>query len=109
VDCIFDLNLVIPTVGTMNYSLFERQCAYVMSVFNTNIKAGQARTIVQHHSINGNAHDVVLDLHSHYASAGNLTLLQTEFQMELLTMRLTSKYTGGPCKFLQNFQEKYQD
>lgn len=30
VDCIFDLNLVIPTVGTMDYSLFERQCAYVM-------------------------------------------------------------------------------
>jgi hypothetical protein len=24
-------------------------------------------------------------------------------------MRLTPKYTGGPCKFLQNFQEKYQD
>jgi hypothetical protein len=29
--------------------------------------------------------------------------------MELSTMRLSSKYTGGPCKFLQNFQEKYQD
>ena len=109
VDRIFDLNFVIPTMGTMDYSLFERQCAYVMSVFNTVIKAGQARTIVQRHSITGNAHDVVLDLHSHYASAGNLTLLQTEFQMELSTMRLTSKYTGGPCKFLQNFQEKYQD
>jgi hypothetical protein len=80
-----------------------------MSVFNTVIKAGQARTIVQRHSINGNAHDVVLDLHSHYASAGNLTLLQTEFQIELSTMRLTTKYTGGPCKFLQNFKEKYQD
>ena len=51
-------------------------------IFNTVIKAGQARTIVQSHSINGNAHDVVLDLHSHYASGGNLTFLQTEFQME---------------------------
>jgi hypothetical protein len=40
VDDIFDLNLVIPTVGTMDYSLFERQCAYVMSVFITIIKAG---------------------------------------------------------------------
>jgi hypothetical protein len=80
-----------------------------MSVFNAVIKAGQALTIVLRHSINGNAHDVVLNLHSHYSSAGNLTLLQTEFQMELSTMRLTSKYTGGPCKFLQNFQEKYQD
>jgi hypothetical protein len=66
VDCIFDLNLVIPTVGTMDYSLFDRQCAYVMSVFNTVIKAGQAGTLVQRHSINGNSHDVVLDLHSHY-------------------------------------------
>ena len=56
-DRIFDLNLVIPTVGTMDYSLFERQCAYVMS--------GQAHTFVQHHSINGNVHEVELDLHSH--------------------------------------------
>jgi hypothetical protein len=29
--------------------------------------------------------------------------------MELSIMRLTTKYKGGPCKFLQNFQEKYQD
>jgi hypothetical protein len=73
------------------------------------IKAGQAHTIVQHHSINGNAHDFVLDLHSHYASAGNLMLLQTEFQLQFSSMRLTSKYTGGPCTFLQDFQEQYQD
>jgi hypothetical protein len=24
-------------------------------------------------------------------------------------MRLTTKYAGGPCNFLQTFQEKYQD
>jgi hypothetical protein len=87
----------------------ERQCAYAVSIFYTIIKAAQGSTIVQRHSINGNAQDDVLDLHSHYASAGNLTLLQTEFQIELSTMRLRSKYTGGPCEFLQHFQEEYQD
>ena len=96
-------------MGTIEYSLFERQCAYVMSVFNTVIHAGQSHTIVQRHSITEKAHDVVLDLHSHYASAGNLTLLPTELQIELSTIRLTSKYTGVPCKILQNFQEKCQD
>jgi hypothetical protein len=35
VDRIFDLTLVIPTVGTIDYSLFERECAYIISVFST--------------------------------------------------------------------------
>jgi hypothetical protein len=33
VDRIFDLNFVIPTVGTIDYILFERQCVYVMFCF----------------------------------------------------------------------------
>jgi hypothetical protein len=78
----------------MDCILFVRQRGYVMSVFNSVIKADQERTIVQCHYITGNAHDVVIDLYNHYASAVNMTLLQTEFQMGLSRMRLTPKYTG---------------
>ena len=56
-------------------------------IVSTSFKPGQACSIVQSHSITGNVHDAVSDLHGHYASAKNLTLLHTEFQMEVSTIR----------------------
>jgi hypothetical protein len=58
VDHIFDLNFIMPTIATLGYRLLERQCANVMSAFNTVIKADQGHTSVQRH-LSAHVHDVV--------------------------------------------------
>jgi hypothetical protein len=109
VSRIFDLNALIPAENSEDMNLWKRQEAFVMSMLYTNVTGGQAQTIVCQHATTGSAHQVIHDLHNHYAAKGNVTALRSGFYCELAMMKLDCNYPGGPTKFLQEFQMLYLD
>ena len=52
---IFDRNTTIPNKNTEDFNLWNKQQAYVMSMFNTAISGGQAHTIIRSHATNGDS------------------------------------------------------
>lgn len=106
---IFDPKGVVPDRATEDFRLWERQQAYVMSVLTQAITGGQALTILRRHTLEGDAHQVLVDVHDYYTDKGNISTLRAEFHRDLAVLRMNRTYSGGPTKFLSDFQTMYLD
>ena len=95
--------------GTLAKALFEDQNQYFYNVLKNCVKGGQDLICLRKHELSLDGRQSYLDMIDFYERKKNLTLIQTQCNMELLKMRLDRNYQGGPQKFFLAFQNTYLD
>ena len=102
-------NYYVPPDGTLAKALFEDQNQYFYNMLQNCVKGGQGLICLRKHELSLDGRQSYLDMIDFYERKKNLTLIQTQCNMELLKMRLDRNYQGGPQKFFLAFQNTYLD
>ena len=102
-------NYIVPPDGTLAKTLFEDQNQYFYNVLQNCVKGGQGLICLRKYELSLDGRKSYLDMLDFYERKENLTLIQTQCNMELSKMRLDRNYQGGPQKFFLAFQNIYLD
>ncbi|MGH7954694.1 MAG: hypothetical protein ACREOZ_01910, partial [Gloeomargaritales cyanobacterium] len=105
VDRILKITATIPSEGSRDKAFWNVQIAFLYSVFSSKMTKGQAAIFVREESNTCDAHAVYKKISHHYNADSNRLAIQVRYETKASKLIWDYNYSGGPNKFLGDFQQ----
>ncbi|MGH7954652.1 MAG: hypothetical protein ACREOZ_01700 [Gloeomargaritales cyanobacterium] len=105
VDRILEITAMIPTEGSRDIAFWNVQNVFLYSVFSSKMTKGQAAIFVREESNTCDAHAVYKKMSHNYNADSNRLAIQVRYETKISKLIWDYNYSGGPNKFLGDFQQ----
>eukprot|EP00957_Ditylum_brightwellii_P070659 5369801-Ditylum_brightwellii.AAC.1 len=104
-----EISYTVPPDGTEAKQLYKSENQYFYNVLQNCVKGGQALIYIRKYELTLDGREAFCQMMDFYEMEENLTLIQTDCNMEHSKIKLNQKYKGGPLKFFLAFQNAHLD